>query len=209
MGASQGEELPNSIGNCPNPMGWRPCVAYLLIHRPACILLLILLTISAWAAGCSDLLEEKAPQAQTGVELKAVVTALGILRSLYGKEGGDLVTHLPEHVEDGCHLNALVTHLILQRNLMQPEGCREYGWLKRGGPEGDELLVDAWGRPIIFQVPALYPEGLTYPTAQGRRIVAPLPPAVWDEQWRGAIQVWSLGKNGVDDGGAGDDVVPR
>jgi len=184
-------------------------VAYLLIHRPASILLLILLTISAWAGGCSDLLEEKAPQAQTGVELQAILSALGSLRSSYGEKEGDLVTDLPEHMEDGYHLNALITHLVLQRNLMDYDGLRKDGWLKRVGPEGEELLVDVWGRPIIFQVPALYPEGLTYPTAQGRHIVAPLPPAVWDEQWRGAIQVWSLGKNGVDDGGAGDDVVPR
>ena len=86
------------------------------------------------------------------------------------------------------------------------EGPRKYGWLGPIEPGGSPGFIDAWGNPVIFHVPKVYPEGLPYRTTRGDVNIRPLSESVWPPE-KGPVQIWSLGENGLDDRGKGDDIV--
>jgi hypothetical protein len=103
-------------------------------------------------------------------------------------------------------LNAYLLKVIEENHCLDMDRVREAGLLEPLGPDGAPVFVDYWGRPIVCHVPAVYPEGLTYTTSKGEARILPLPESVWPSGM-GPVQVWSLGENGLDERGKGDDIV--
>ena len=102
-------------------------------------------------------------------------------------------------------VNSQIVEVITrERGLLQPQFLESGRFLS----EDNGLILDVWGRPLVFQVPSMYPEGLTCRTADGLRRAPPLPASLWNPEQFGPVQVWSLGPNGVDDQGGGDDIIP-
>jgi hypothetical protein len=112
-------------------------------------------------------------------------------------------------MDDVDALNALMTQFLVTKGHLSAPSLRKRGFLRRLGPQGQELLVDDWGRPLVFQVPAVYPEGLLITRSKGVTMVRPLKTSQWPPDMAGPVQIWSLGPNGINEQGDGDDVVPN
>ena len=103
--------------------------------------------------------------------------------------------------------NAEVTRKVFMEIYgLSPEQINKLAAVGRSD-DGQILLLDAWGRPFVFQAPICYPSGLVYTTQQGPMVIRPLPNSIWPAE-QVEVQIWSLGENGLDDRGAGDDVLP-
>ena len=119
------------------------------------------------------------------------------------------VSSLPDDISMGTSLNAIITRQLLDGQYLSEQVLRERGFLGSGANGEGPVLVDSWRRPLVFQIPMRYPAGLVQQVAGRHRLVAPLPVSLWPVEYRGQIQVWSLGPNGIDDHECGDDVLSR
>jgi len=140
------------------------------------------------------------------VETRQLVSEVSLtLHALLHKDSRFLST-MPVDVPDGKALNCWLTQELVARKYLSAQVLRARGNINADGA-GQSYLVDAWDGALVFQPYSIYPSGLVYPTAQGRRTILPLPTDVWPPE-KGEVQVWSLGPNGMDDRGGGDDVLP-
>ena len=124
------------------------------------------------------------------------------------KRGQLRLEDLSQISEQPDALNAYLTAFLVAERNFDESALLDRGYLvKRPGAQ-EGLLTDGWGRPIIFQVPDVFSEGLVYSIEGSATKIQPLPPEIWSSKKWGPIQVWSLGRNGIDDRGGGDDVFP-
>jgi hypothetical protein len=115
-------------------------------------------------------------------------------------------SQIPAQMQGPDALNSYMTQVLISRKYLSAKVLENRGNLIVD--KGRQVhLVDAWGTPLIFQVPDLYQSGLVYTSADGQGTILPLPPSAWPPE-KGPIQVWSLGPNGRDDRGQDDDVIP-
>jgi hypothetical protein len=134
-----------------------------------------------------------------------------VRRSLYafGQDRGndDPIVKAVGGIELVEEVNIAITRRLIDEGYLIASVLEERGSL-RGGEAGKAMLVDAWGRPLIFVIPRLHSAGLTYVSSGGRVTILPLVPSAgpWEE---GQVQVWSMGANGRDDRGKGDDILPQ
>lgn len=139
-------------------------------------------------------------------ETRQLVSEVSLaLHALVRKENRFLST-MPLDAADGKALNCWLMQALVARQYLSAQVLRAKGNID-ADVAGQSCLVDAWGRTLVFQPYSVYPSGLVYPTAQGRNTVLPLSTDVWPPE-KGEVQVWSLGPNGLDDRGGGDDVLP-
>lgn len=151
-------------------------------------------------AGCES--EPRYKGLDTRVLLNEVSTAMAVCLH----EDGTLFAQIPAEAQGPNAINSYLTHVLISRKYLSVSVLRDRGNLI--AHDGDQdWLADAWGRPLIFHVVDLFPTGLTYSTASGETAILPLPSTRWPSE-RGAVQVWSLGPNGLDDRGEGDDILP-
>lgn len=114
----------------------------------------------------------------------------------------------PSHGERADGLNTFLTEYLVNTPYIDAAPMREGGVIRDLGQGHGPRLVDAWGRPLVFQVPSCCPQGTLSTTGRGVRLVPPLPADLWPPSEYGPVQVWSLGPNGFDDRGEGDDILP-
>jgi len=168
--------------------------------RGRCLAVALLLAVVL--VGCEDLSESKA---RTSVQIQQAQRVI-----MQGISQGDLViSSLPVRMDHVDALNALMTQFLVTKGHLSAAALRKQGLVRRLGPQGQELLLDEWGRPLVFQVPAVYPEGLVITTRNGVTKVRPLKTWQWPPDKAGPVQIWSLGPNGINDQGEGDDVLPN
>ena len=76
-------------------------------------------------------------------------------------------------------LNSAIAEKVFVRayDLRRPDIERLLGVRTSG--EDSMVLLDFWGRPIIFQIPTCYPDGLEYNTATGPATIRPLEESIW------------------------------
>ena len=140
------------------------------------------------------------------VETRQLVSEVSLtLHALLHKDSRFLST-LPLDAPDGNALNCWFTQELVARKYLSAQVLRARGNINVD-EAGRTSLFDAWDRPLVFQPYSVYSSGVVYPTAQGRHTILPLPTDVWSPE-KGEVQVWSLGPNGMDDRGGGDDVLP-
>lgn len=166
-----------------------------------CCLVLLVGCATALVMGCEDV--RPGPVCQTG----ALVSEFAMALDSAVRQGFLVFDQLPANLEDGDALNAYLTHFLVDKEFLDVGVLRDRRRLRRLNGDQDECCVDAWGRPVIIQIPALFPKGLTYSTSQGSHRIAPLPNSIWTSSTPPAVQVWSLGPNGLDDRGKGDDII--
>ena len=169
-----------------------------MVHRQLLGTVLLIVGLSMLASACER--ELAYPSARTRYLLSEVAIAL----DAFVQDHADFAEALPR-VEDGIELNCYLSGRLLGRYL-RVESLRRQGHLVQR-PHGP-VLLDAWGRPLIVQCPEVFPRGLLYDTFDGEACIRPLPPSTWGPRRVQRIQVWSVGPNGVDDRGGGDDILP-
>jgi len=150
--------------------------------------------------------EERAPVSQTKSLLDVLHSGLVGLQAQCQAANEDPFVDLPANASRTNYLNWYLLRQMSDRNLLDMKALAKLRNLAI--IDGKRCLVDSWGRPIIFQVPSVCPSGLTYTTAKGCEVVKPLNGSLWDTGKCGAVQVWSLGPDGEDDAGIGDDILP-
>jgi len=123
------------------------------------------------------------------------------------RTGHGVVPEQPSRISSIEELNAHITKTLITEKHIVHSVFWENGYLGLT-QTGRPILVDSWGRPLMFSIPELYPSGLTYTSSGGRSRILPLPSSVWPPQ-KGPVQVWSLGPDGQDDRGEGDDILPQ
>jgi len=147
--------------------------------------------------------EKGSPYAQTQHLLNQI---LSLLWQVW-QEDGESFLATPSYARGSPNmLNSHCAYIMVEdKRLLDRQWLEDDGFLSEGG----DLLLDTWGRPLVFQAPSMYPKGLTCLTAHGPRKIAPLSDSLWNRELFGPVQVWSLGPNGVDDRGRGDDFLPN
>jgi len=141
-------------------------------------------------------------------EIETCTLVTDVARVLYAclHEGNSLVSQAPGQASVPNEINSYITQVLIDKQYLSATVLRHHGYLTKS-KSGRDLLIDSWGRPLVFQIPALYPSGLIYSTAAGQTTILPLSSSAWPSE-KGPVQVWSLGRNGADDRGQGDDVIP-
>ena len=161
------------------------------------VMLLFIMAVPM-VCGCGSKLETK--NTLTVITLNEVLIAL----RQYNYDGGQLTLSKGDTLAD---TNGILTEVLLSGGYLDEKTLAKRGLLGPKDESGRRVLLDAWGRPLVVQFPYQYPAGVVCRTAQGLRKVAPLEISKWDSRTYGSVQVWSLGVNGRDDRGEGDDLV--
>jgi hypothetical protein len=166
------------------------------------LVIFLLLAVVIGAPFFGPLFEVDCPCAQTQRLLNMVFSSTWYV---WQEGDGGALVNCPSGCDRPNVINSHVVSVIVDEKAL----------IDRGGLEGDsfisaqgDVLLDAWGRPLVFQAPSVYPNGVTCLTSDGSRRVRPLPESLWNSERYGPIQIWSLGPNGVDDRGEGDDILP-
>ena len=154
------------------------------------------------AQGCSNDFEYR--EIRTKNLVNEVSKALGT----WLHDDKNWLSGLPAEAYDPDLLNSYFAQESVRRKYLSREVLQDRGNLDTDGGSNRLRLVDAWGRPLVFHVAGRYPAGLVYMTAEGSKTILPLPTSVWSYEERGQVQIWSLGRNGLDDRGQGDDILP-
>lgn len=122
-------------------------------------------------------------------------------------ERPNFLSALPREPLSLAQVNAFITAELLDGSLDR-QVLEERKLLHCSDSTPGPVLVDAWGNPIVLHVPSLYRGGLPYRDGSSTAPIVPLETCIWPPE-SGPVQIWSLGRNGVDDRGKGDDLLPQ
>jgi len=167
---------------------------------------LLVLVVAAIVIACYGvwLYRRDKIRAETGATYMLLVETT-VACETYADDRGLSVRDIPvDNSVVNAGAKALAQMVLSEPGYLRVDLLRDRGYLKED-TDGNQMLIDSWGNPVIFIPGAHYGSTFQYRNARGESFTVRARRHTSDHGY----QLWSLGPNGVDDRGGGDDVVPR